>query len=226
MTEKTNILIKSRERVRDHWEVLTPERLVNDMLDLVKNETERIDSRFLEPACGDGNFLVIVLKRKIEEVDKKYKKHQYDREKNTIIAISSIYWIDLLYDNVYHAQHRLYKLVEDYYKKAFKQKINDDFFNTMDFILRKNIVQGDALTLKDEQWLPIVFAERSFDQSYTKRRDFIFDDLINTASSNNSIQFTLFSESKEPVFLPKPIKDRPSIHFLSVHTQDDEEIAI
>jgi len=119
----------------------------------------------------------------------------------------------------------LYTYTEEQYKKTFKKKINDDFFNTIDFILRKNIVQGDALTLKGDQGSSIVFAERSFDNSYIRRRDFIFDDLINTASSNN-LQFTLFSDTKKPVFLPKPVKDRPSIHFLSVHTQEDEQTTV
>ena len=58
-------LVKSKQRVTDHGEVFTPSWMVEDMLNLVKGESERIDSRFLEPACGDGNFLKVVLQRKL-----------------------------------------------------------------------------------------------------------------------------------------------------------------
>ena len=75
MAGKKTGQIKSRKRVADHGEVFTGEREVNAMLDLVKSETERIESRFLEPACGDGNFLAEILRRKLEAVKKasKYK---------------------------------------------------------------------------------------------------------------------------------------------------------
>lgn len=74
--------IKSKKRVADHGEVFTAEREVNAMLDLVKQETERVDSRFLEPACGDGNFLAEILRRKLKEVRRKYKRSPFDYEKN------------------------------------------------------------------------------------------------------------------------------------------------
>ena len=93
----TNITrqLKSKNRVADHGEVFTAEREVNAMLDLVKQETERIDSRFLEPACGTGNFLVEVLRRKLAVVDKNYKKSQLDYERYAVLAVSSLYGIDL-----------------------------------------------------------------------------------------------------------------------------------
>jgi len=66
--------VKSRQRVQDHGEVFTNEREVNAMLDMVKQETERIESRFLEPACGDGNFLAEVLRRKLAVVNARYRR--------------------------------------------------------------------------------------------------------------------------------------------------------
>ena len=109
-TNMNQNLTKSRNRIRDHGEVFTPDFIVNDMLNLVKHETERIDSRFLESACGDGNFLIKILEKKLEIVENKYKKNQFDYERNSLIAVSSIYGIELLDDNVEEAQKRLYNL--------------------------------------------------------------------------------------------------------------------
>ena len=105
--------VKSKKRVADHGEVFTNEREVNAMLDLVKNETERIDSRFLQPACGNGNFLAEVLKRKIAVVDGRYSKSQLEWERYAVIAISSIYGVEILEDNANECRARLYKLFDD-----------------------------------------------------------------------------------------------------------------
>jgi len=83
--------VKSKKRVTDHGEVYTNEREVKAMLDLVKDETERIESRFLEPACGNGNFLAEVLERKLNVVDSRYKKDQFEWERYSVLSVSSIY---------------------------------------------------------------------------------------------------------------------------------------
>ena len=218
----TSDIIKSKSRVRDHGEVYTPDFIVSDMLDLVKHETERIDSRFLEPACGDGNFLIQVLQRKLQVVKNKYQKHQFDYEKNIILAIASIYGIDLLEDNVHTAQERLYNLIESEYTTLYKNNCNSKVLHVIRYILSKNIIQGDALSLKDTNNKSLVFAERSYiDGSKIKRRDFVFDELINTAHGNNSLWWTLFSDTNEPVFIPHPIKEYPPLHFLELYQHDD-----
>ena len=119
--------VKSKKRVRDHGEVFTPDFIVNDMLNLVKDEMERIESRFLEPACGDGNFLAPILERKLEIVKKKYKSSQVEFERSAILAVSSIYGVELLHDNVATCISRLYKIVNDIYSKLYKNKDKDDF---------------------------------------------------------------------------------------------------
>ena len=134
-------LIKSKDRVRDHGEVFTPDFIVEDMLKLVENETHRLDSRFLEPACGDGNFLIKVLEKKLSIVAKQYRRNQLDYEKYMFISVASIYGIDLLRDNVHHAQDRLYKLAQEEYQKIRKKKIKDQFLKSLQFVLSKNIVQ-------------------------------------------------------------------------------------
>ena len=100
--------VKSKKRVTDHGEVFTAEREVNAMLDLVKQETERIDSRFLEPACGDGNFLAEILRRKLAVVKRKYRKSPMDYEKNAVLAATSIYGVDILQDNVDACRERMF----------------------------------------------------------------------------------------------------------------------
>lgn len=84
-------LIKSRSRVRDHGEVFTPDFIVNDMLNLVKDESENIVSTFLEPACGNGNFLIEILRRKMETINRKFRKNQIEFECQSLVAVGSIY---------------------------------------------------------------------------------------------------------------------------------------
>ena len=114
--------IKSRERVAERGEVFTAEREVNAMLDLVKQETERIDSRFLEPACGTGNFLVEILRRKLEVVRRQYQKQLGELELQTTIALSSVYGIDIMKDNVEECCQRLLDIVYRWYTEVHPQK--------------------------------------------------------------------------------------------------------
>ena len=222
---KTIKQVKSKQRVADHGEVFTNEREVNAMLDLVKQETERIDSRFLEPACGNGNFLVEILRRKLKVVSRRYKKNQLDYERYAVIAISSVYGIDLLLDNVEECRNRLFNIFQEQYRKLFKDQIKTDCLESIKFILSKNIIQGDALTLKKvESEEPIVFAEWSaVNGSMIKRRDFTLDNLLKAESSKTDLDNSLFGDIYEtdPAFLPTPVADYPLIHFLKLQEQDD-----
>ncbi len=131
---KTETQVKSKERVTDHGEVFTAEREVNAMLDLVKQETERIDSRFLEPACGNGNFLDEILKRKIQIVDQRYAKSQTEWERYGIIAVSSIYGVDILEDNTHECQERLFHLFNRLYYLRFKDKCKPECLKSIQYI--------------------------------------------------------------------------------------------
>lgn len=155
--------VKSKQRVADHGEVLTGKREVNAMLDLVKSETERIDSRFLEPACGTGNFLAEILERKLRVVETRYRKSQLDFERNAILAVSSIYGMDILEDNVQQCRQRLFGIFDLNYLRLFKNKTNDNCRESVRFILERNIIHGDALSLKTvgDNPMPIVFSEWS-----------------------------------------------------------------
>jgi len=215
--------IKSKQRVRDHGEVFTPDFIVNDMLDLVKNETERIDSRFLEPACGDGNFLAPVLERKLEVVKKKYGSSQTEFERMAFLAASSIYGVELLQDNVEACIERLFDIVNDIYSKLYKDKRKDDFIKSIRFVLNRNILQGDALTLKKTDGKEyIIFSEWSLaNGSLIKRRDFQYAELADFNPKKPTL-FSLreISDTGEAVFSPMPVKEFPLMHYLKLDYED------
>ena len=197
---------KSKERVRERGEVFTAEREVKAMCDLVKDETERIDSRFLEPACGDGNFLAEILTRKLEVVKRKYKKSTLDYEKNAVLAISSVYGVDIMQDNVLACRDRLFKLWDKEYKAVCKKDCNDQTREAVKFILSKNIVCGNALTLKcvdengNETDEPIVFSEWAFITGFQMhRQDYTFAHLLemNNEEKQTKKQQSIFDEKED-----------------------------
>ena len=206
----------SKKRVADHGEVYTGRREVNAMLDLVKQETERIESRFLEPACGTGNFLLEVLDRKLHVVETRYSKSQLEYERNAILAVSSIYGIDILEDNVMGCRKRLFDTFNQIYTSLFKETAKEGCRNAIKFILTRNIIWGDALDLKTvgDNPKPIVFSEWSpVNGSMLKRRDFTFRGLLEHAAIK---ELPLFSDLGEDVFIPTPEKEYPLTHFLEV----------
>ena len=218
--------IVSRQRVTDHGEVYTSDREVNAMLDMVKQETERIDSRFLEPACGTGNFLTEILRRKLSLVKGRYRKNQLDYERNAVVAVSSIYGVDILEDNVIVCRQRLFDIFNDEYTAIFKEKVKEACKSSVRFILSKNVLWGDSLTLKTVGEDPklLVFPEWSpVDSKMMKRRDFEFGELVDSESSrdnmdlfNPEVNQSLKSDEGEDIFLPRPTKQHPLVHFLEI----------
>jgi hypothetical protein len=213
---KTVKQVKSKKRVTDHGEVFTDHKEVNTMLDLVKQETENIESRFLEPACGTGNFLVEILRRKLTIVEKRYSKSQLEFERYAIAALCSIYGVELLPDNAKECRQRLLGIFTHFYISNFK-KAKSNFLQSAEFILSRNILCGDALTLKtpDEKH-PIVFSEWAFVKgSFIKRKDYVFEEII------PKDKYDMFYEKKvsvegNPYFIPEAIKEYPLTHFLNL----------
>jgi hypothetical protein len=191
-------LIKSKQRVEDHGEVFTPEWLVDAMLDLVKDEAERLDSRFLEPACGSGNFLTKILKRKLAAVEIKYSKSDFDRKHYALLSLMCIYGIELLADNIAECKANLLDIFAEY----LKIDAEDSLYTCADYVLSQNIVNGDALTMKDISGVPIAFAEWGYlGKGRFQRRDFRFDVL--TGSSAFSAEGSLFADlGKHEIFQP------------------------
>jgi len=212
-TSLTDRQVISKQRVADHGEVLTGKREVHAMLDLVKQETERIDSRFLEPACGTGNFLVEILERKLGVVNRRYRRSPVECERYGVLAVGSIYGIDLLKDNVVECRRRLFRIVEGRYTSLFS---NEEFLRTIRFILERNIIHGDALSLQTvgDKPAPIIFSEWSLvNGSMVKRRDFAFHELLSFAGMKGE---PLFSDLGEEAFFPEPVRDYPLTHYLKL----------
>lgn len=214
MSEKQ---VVSKQRVADHGEVYTGKKEVNAMLDLVGQETDRIESRFLEPACGIGNFLIEILNRKLEIVKARYAKSQLEFERYAILAVSSLYGIDLLEDNISQCRRNLLRKFEDHYLSLYMQTARRECIDSVSYILEKNIVQGDALTMQTSDVSPksIVFSEWSpVNGSMLKRRDFEFHELM--GNSERSILPIFSYLKKKDRFFPDPIKEYKLVHFLKV----------
>ena len=204
--------IKSRDRVAAHGEVFTSPREVNAMLDLVKPETERLDSRFLEPACGDGNFLIEILRRKLAICEARVKSKQYTQlqyEENAVLAISSIYGIELLPDNAEACRQRLLACFTEQYHSLFKTKCKKACVDTVSYILSKNIILGDALTYKrvdgSGEWIHICEWSPVGDGKFN-RRDYEFSYLIGEYESDG-----LFSDIPAETYAP--------VHFLKINAK-------
>ena len=191
-------LIKSKKRVADHGEVFTPPWMVEAMLDLVKDETERIDSRFLEPACGSGNFLVRVLQRKLAAVELKFGKSDFERRHYALLALMCIYGIDILADNITECRANLLKILADY----LNLEELDYLYRAASYVLLQNLVQGDALTMRTSDGQPITITEWGYlGKGNFQRRDFRLDVL--TKMSAFGEEGTLFGNlGKDEIFTP------------------------
>lgn len=191
-------LTKTKQRVADHGEVFTPEWLVEAMLDLVKDETERIDSRFLEPACGSGNFLVKILQRKLAAVQAKYAKSEFECQNYALLSVMCIYGIELLEDNIAECRQNLVNIFAEF----LELDVSDDLYRAAQHVLSVNLVHGDAMNMTTVEGAPMTFAEWGYlGKGKFQRRDFRFDAL--TLSSAFSAEDSLFSSlGRHEIFLP------------------------
>lgn len=191
-------LIKSRIRVSDHGEVFTPPWMVEAMLDLVKGETQRIDSRFLEPACGSGNFLVRILQRKLAAVELKFGKSDFEKRHYALLAVMCTYGIELLEDNIAECRANMLEILADY----LKLDESDQLYRAAFYVLSQNLVHGDALKMRTSDDQPITFAEWGYlGKGKFQRRDFRLDVL--TGSSAFSAEGSLFAHlGKHEIFTP------------------------
>lgn len=208
------IHIKSKQRVTDHGEVFTQEREVNAMLDLVKQETERIESRFLEPACGEGNFLIPVLERKLRIVEERYGRSQVEFERNAMTAVGSLYGVDIQQDNVELCRSNLYLVLDRVYTtgRRGRRKPKQAFRDSVRFILKRNIVWGDALklTVGTEGMEPIVFSEWSAPRpGMISRVDWRYDALVNPSQM-------YVSDRNQVGWEPHKVRDYGMVRYLEV----------
>ena len=216
MTEQ----VKSKQRVTDHGEVFTSEREVNAMLDLVKQETERVDIRFLEPACGDGNFLAEVLSRKMAVVKRQYKRNHLEFEKYSVLDISSIYGVELLEDNAQECRNRIYEIWNKEYTSVCKKDANDLAREAVRYIIQHNILCGDALTMLRSDGEPIIFSQWDLvSGNKMKRRDYRFDQMMKDTQdqlSCDSVPIGMEYDSEIDAWVPVPIMEYPLTNYWEV----------
>ena len=206
-----------KNKIDKYGEVFTSKKEVNGMLDMVEEESRRLDSTFLEPACGDGNFLTEVLNRKLKSIKSLKKFTKLDHQIDIFIVTSSLYGIDIQMENVSKCQERLFRKIEDFYKNSFEEDLQ--FFEIIKFVLSKNIVWGDALTLKlPSSNTPIIFSKWSFLSKYkVKRLDYSFKSILNNEELN---ALPLFSDLGELAFIPEPVAEFELIHFLKINKNE------
>ena len=194
--------------------VYTSDKLVSKMLSCVKDEIERIDSRVLEPACGDGNFLDAILRNKLYSVIKKYKHSRVDFEFYILRALMSLYGVEIEEGTVRICQSRLQHTTKDFYCTEYTENQWDAFQPLVEYVLHTNILCGDALSLTNPiDGKPIIFAEWSFLSSYkVKRRDFIYEELIN---KSENVEVVVSDRNKEG-FISKPVKDYPIVKIFNI----------
>lgn len=190
--------VKSKQRVADHGEVFTPAWTVEAMLDLVKEETERIDSRFLEPACGSGNFLVRILQRKLAAVELKFGNSNFERRHYALLALMCTYGIELLEDNITECRANMLEILADY----LMLEESEELYRAASYVLSQNLVHGDALKMRTSDDQPIIFAEWGYlGKGKFQRRDFRLHDLA--MSSKFSAEGSLFAHlGKHEIFTP------------------------
>ena len=219
--DKQERQVVSRQRVADHGEVYTAKREVCAMLDLVKEETERIDSRFLEPACGNGNFLVEILSRKMETVRRQFVRNRYEYDLASAQAVSSMYGVELLPDNVEACRQRLLTQYLDTYRQHLHVDASPELVRCISFLLRKNILCGDALTMLQDNGLPITFCEWTFigTNGKVKRRDFELSELLKNVEYDKpkpGEEGLLFADTGEPTFVHLPKREYPITDYLKL----------
>lgn len=194
--------------------VYTSSKLVSDMLSCVTDEIERIDARVLEPACGDGNFLDAILRKKLNSVVKKYSHSRIDFEFYILRALMSLYGVEIENNTVKICRTRLVDTAKEFYCKEYNIVQFEKFLPLIEYVINTNILCGDALSLTNpNDGQPIEFAEWSFLGSYkVKRRDFIYEQLI-YKSDNSEV---VISDRNTEGFIPKPIRDYPIVKIFNI----------
>ncbi len=209
-------LIKSKQRVADHGEVFTPPWLVEKMLDLVKGETDRIDSRFLEPACGSGNFLVPILQRKLAAVEVKFGRSDFEKRHYALLGLMCCYGIELLADNIAECRANMLDVFAAYLNLAS----GDEFYRAASHVLSLNLIHGDAMTMREGDGAPITVAEWGYrGKGIYQQRDFRLDVLV--GMSGFAEEGSLFAHlGRHEIFTPT--RDYPPARVRDLAGLDDE----
>jgi len=227
MDSDSNIQVKSKERVQKHGEVFTPVWVVKDMLNLLPKDCWKTEITFLEPAYGEGAFLIEIYKRKLQSIKIKL---QDEWEWQVAIATSSIYGIELLEDNTNLCKQYLMRVFKTFYNKHFPDTQDEDYTKTIEFIVNRNIIQGNALTYRKcklncgnecKTCDPIIFSEWTpFEKCQFRRKDYTYEYIINADKNRQKYADTLFEVefSKEELGL---IKEYKPVNFKEIRYATD-----
>lgn len=202
--QRAEIFTKSKERVQNHGEVFTPTWVVEDILNLLPKKVWEVSETFLEPACGEGVFLVEIYKRKLQNIKADTLE---EWEWQAAIATSSIYGIELLEDNAEQCTMNLIRLFTKFYEKISSNNPDEEVIRTIQFILSRNIIQGNALTFHrctescDSQCNKcelIIFSEwKPLANNQFKRKDYTYKGIVNASDQRKESKGTLFEEANK-----------------------------
>ncbi len=206
--------MQNNNNIKSFGEVFTSGREVDAMVDIVLHEVQRVDSKFLEPACGNGNFLIKIIENRLEILKKKYNGNQIEFERNAFLAISSLYGIEILKKNRIECVERLYLFFREIYINLFSNSFQEEYLESIKYVISKNIKHGDALSLKDSKNVSLIFSEWSLIKgNLVQRTDYAFDNLIAYKPFDEG---TLFSDLGEAANIPPPTKVFNPINLLDL----------
>lgn len=178
--------MKSKERVKKVAEVFTPGWCVRNMLDMVAENGgafKNINETFLEPACGDGNFIIQIIERKMHIIDELLPtKEQY--KMLTIQAVSKIYGVDIMPDNVQECKERVMRSLRKKYLKKYNEKMPEAHEKNLMFVLDNNIVLGNFLTTLTNDNKPVVIRDYQYNGDKVVISDFYLSDIIKDPEHN------------------------------------------
>jgi len=199
MTGKKNpVLMKSKHRVQKHGEVFTPQWVVDKMVAIpgIKEKTEDVLATFLEPSAGEGAFLLAIEDIKLRFVTENYSRDAWNTY--ALWALSSIYGIEFLEDNLAAARQNMLALFLDYYDAVQGSPLSkrSDLYKSARAIIWANVVQGNTLTRKNLLGEEINFShwERIPDEPHkVQRTSFTYSSLFtDNKYESNCIQLSLF----------------------------------
>ncbi len=191
-------LVKTRERVKAYGEVFTPRRMVNQMLDLVSDDLESspgfVDKTFFEPAAGDGNFLVAILRRKLEAIEKVFAAERWPSE--SLFALASIYAVELLEDNHELAQASVLNVFARFHERlGTAVDETTDLWRAARFLVHMNLLHGNTLTAQTHEGEDLEFSWWKRVDDLTVQRDPFTLSSLRYASAG-AFDFTIYKTYK------------------------------
>lgn len=239
-------IIKSKQRVQNHGEVFTPKRIVKEILNMpnIREACQNPTSTFLEPAAGEGVFLVQVLNRKLKMVAKNYSEDITRFENYSLLALSTLYGVELLEDNAQKCVMNMYQVYYDAYLRQVSEhssKVKNRVLDSAKLIISKNIAQGNFLTKLSVTGNPLVFSEwqvinlrKNTKTINVQRTEYTLEEILEGVKKENGVlsgysfkeeQLDLFSLIDEDINNVEEIKMKYiPVKITDVYKEEMEEV--